>query len=647
MIPISEPTLASLFAGFALWAALTALGLLASWALAAVLLPARGALARAQATLLIQAALTLTAVQGLGAVGLLYRPALALAGLALFGGALLWSLRRGLPLRALLASDLALPGAVLREAIREREVLTLAVFACVAPYLAQLLIIYCFRSWTWDPAWYHVPITNQAITEHGLGFLESHNVRAAGFTRNLELLSVWNVLLPRDTQFDDLAQLPFCALAFVSMAAWSRQLGASRALAAGLGAAFLLAPPLFMQAGSTHVDIACAALLLTAWQQWTGPRFGRTERLIGLLALILYCGTKFSGVFHAGLIAPLFIGRAVLEARRDKSTLRPLMIESVALVPLAFWLGGGLVYLHNLRMHANPIWPIETTFLGIQLPGAINSRQEWVPPFFTAPGSFERMIRSWYELPSTLWPDVRGGGYGPLYRWLTLPCGLLVLANLIQGRDLRRGFAVFGLFALSLLVPDPWWPRFTLCAAAAALGALLIVSQRLRSLWMQRALSLAALVLACAGIVEGWPGLYPLRSLNRALHTPHLARSLLQPVEWLWTEEMCRLREHDLHEGEAIAFDDSIFFLADLWTTDLRNRVVSVQHPADGEHQTAPPSPQADAAFLERLRSEHAVWAAVRPGQNAERALLAAGGKRLFVTPRYGAAVIRLPWANQ
>jgi|GEM_PF-798861 len=644
-MPLAETPLPLLFAGFALWAALSALGLAASWMAAAALLPGRGTLARLQLTLLLQAALTLTCVQALGAAGLLYRPALAVAGLVVFGLTAFVALRRG-PLRELLAHDLQQPRALAREAWSTQELLALAVVACAVPYLAQALLIYAFRSWTWDPAWYHVPITSQAITEHGLGFLESHNVRAAGFTRNLELLSVWNVLLPRDSQLDDLAQIPFCALAFVSVAAYLRQLGGSRALSAGLGAAFLLAPPVFMQAGSTHVDIACAALLMTCWQQWTGPRFGRAERLVGLLALFLYLGTKFSGLFHAGLLAPLFLGRGAVEWRYERLAFRQLCLELLYLLPVAFWLGGGLVYLHNLRLHGNPIWPIETRLLGLQLPGAINSAQEWVPPFFQAKGSFVHMVQSWYELPSTIWPDVRGGGFGPLYRYLTLPCGVLVLVDLIRGRELARSASVLGLFALALLVPDPWWPRFTLCAAAAGLGALLLIWQRLRLVWLRRALSLAALGLACAGIVEGFPGLYPLRFLGRALQTKHLERSLIQPADWLWTEEMCRLREHDLREGEAIAFDDSIFFLADLWTTDLRNRVFYLQHPADGEHPSAVWTPAQDAQYLERLRRENATWAAVRPGQHAERALLAAGGRRLFLTPRYQAAVVRTPWAQ-
>jgi hypothetical protein len=128
-----------------------------------------------------------------------------------------------------------------------------------------------------------------------------------------------------------------------------------------------------------------------------------------------------------------------------------------------------------------------------------------------------------------------------------------------------------------------------------------------------------------------------------ALSRDHLGRALLQPVAWLWTEPMCRLREERLRAGDAIAYDDSVFFLSDFWTIDLRNRVVYVQHASDGENRAAPPDPAADARYLEKLRAEHARWAAVRPGGHAERALLGLGAQPLFVTPRYSAVVLELP----
>ena len=87
------------------------------------------------------------------------------------------------------------------------------------------------------------------------------------------------------------------------------------------------------------------------------------------------------------------------------------------------------------------------------------------------------MVRSWYTVPppSAMRPDVRVGGFGPLFRFCTLPCLLLVAMSSAFGRRVADGVSVLGLFLLALLVPDAWWPRFTLCAAAAALAALTLV----------------------------------------------------------------------------------------------------------------------------------------------------------------------------
>ena len=98
---------------------------------------------------------------------------------------------------------------------------------------------------------------------------------------------------------------------------------------------------------------------------------------------------------------------------------------------------------------------------------------------------------------------------------------------------------------------------------------------------MRRAFGAFAVTLAAAGLAEGWPGLRVLPLLPRLLRADRLEQALVQPVHWVWTEEQCRMREYEMRAGDAIAFDDSVFFLADFWTVDLRNRVVFVAHALD------------------------------------------------------------------
>ena len=646
---LQDPAL-PLAAGYLLWALLSAQAVLAGWMLSAAWMPGASALARWQAAFLVTAGLLLTCVQGLGAVGALSRAALALAGFGSAALAIALALHRrrrggGPPLRALARSDLGLPAAVAREALSAREPLALAAAAALVPIGVSVAIVVLLRSWGWDPVWYHTPITNLAIQDRSLGFADTHDVRAAGQPRVVELLSVWNVLLPRDLALDDAAQLPFAALGAVAVAAWAHRAGATRAQAAGIGACWILAPPVFLQLHSTHVDVAAGALLVTAWVALTGPRFGRADRWTALAAMALYAGTKQSGLFHAVFLGPLLLVRTGVEARAELGRggrLAPLAGEAVLALAALFWLGGGLVYARNALVWGNPAWPYvaRLPLLGVALPGALDPAREWTRPFLLTPGSLAHLVRSWWTLPPLLWPDIRGGGYGPLFRWLTLPCTACVaVASVLPGRR-REAAAVVGLFALALSVPDAWWPRYALAAPAAALAALALVCSWVRGARAGRLLGAAAVALAVAGLAEGWPGYHVLPLLGPAARRTHAERATLRCIDWLWPEAGARRRETELREGDAIAYDDGVYFLGELWARDLRNRALYLPHPAD--HRRRPPSPADDAAWLRALRARGAVWAAVARGSRAERALSSTGAEMLFELPRSSARMWRL-----
>ena len=173
---------------------------------------------RAQAAILLGLASVLTCVQALGAAGQLRRAPLAALGLCIFGAQLAFAGRGALQV---LRRDLQTPLRMLREAWAEREPLALAVPAAAFALGVQALLAVCFRAWGWDAVWYHVPITNLAIQEHGLGFVPTSGEWLLGYPRNLELISVWNVLLPGSTLLENVAQLPFAALGCLSLAASS------------------------------------------------------------------------------------------------------------------------------------------------------------------------------------------------------------------------------------------------------------------------------------------------------------------------------------------------------------------------------------------------------------------------------------------
>ena len=659
-------------AGLALWCALTAFGLFTGWMLAAALAPERGLLLRWQVALTAFLCGVLSCVQGLAWAGVLDRPRLVIAALLLFGAELAIAVRalrvshyRGNADAGALGPGTLAPGALakrdalalprlLREAVAGREPLLLPLAAAAALLAMILCSIWYLRSWTWDALWYHDPIVDLMIQEKTLGFYPGpHLPFAQGYAKGVEMSSVWNVLLPGNTRLAEAAQLPFAALGMLALARWARRMGATRPFAAGCAALWLLAPPVFLQLGSTYNDAACAGCLIAGWVALTEPAFEGLELWLCAAAFALEAACKFTGMFHLGLVLPLLLARAGLSIRRA-GTAAPVACKAArvrrrsgqvaAAALLVSWIGG-FVYLRNWIIFDNPIYPMHTRipFLG-EVRGPTDPLVEWTQPFFRTKGTLGKMLHSWYVPFAALWPDVRTGGFGPLWRWVTLPALALAALLLLRRRARADAAAALGLLALSVVVPDPAWPRYVLAAPAAGIAAFALLHDALRPRLPRLGLSIAAAALGLIGLYQGLPPKGPgLAEVARAAQADPALRHSLQLVRWQWPQRAALLRETELREGDAIAYDESVAFPGELWTRDLRNRAVYLAHAQDvnsGGRQSI--DPRLDADYLSRLHAINAVWAAVRGGGYAAHALIAAGATPLFACPVSDAVVYRL-----
>src|SRR5206468_1414158 len=132
---------------------------------------------------------------------------------------------------------------------------------------------------------------------------QTHIPWISSYPRNVEWLSAWACLFTRDARLDDCAQLPAALLGSAVIAAWSRRVGATAAQAGGVSAAFLLLPPVFLQVPTSYVDVACASFFAAA-VLFTAEPPARRSRWMGALAMGLYVGSKFSGIFHLLLWLP-------------------------------------------------------------------------------------------------------------------------------------------------------------------------------------------------------------------------------------------------------------------------------------------------------------------------------------------------------
>jgi hypothetical protein len=632
--------------GWAIWALLTLLALAASYVLACAAYGDRPTGDRAVVTLLIAHVLILTPLLVLGLLGLLRAPLLAPACVVLFGVAATLGLRHAGKARMAerLRADLAAPRRLFAQAWHEREPMVAALALGAAAFGVSILLVWIFRSWNYDGTVYHVPLTAHFIQDGRVLDLDTHSPWIGGYPFNLELLAVWNCIFQRDNRLDDAPQLSFALLGAAVVAAWVRRLGGSRPLAAGLGASFLVLPPVLLQMSSNQVDIACAALLTTAAYFMS---FGnqRRDRWMALLAFGMYAGTKFTGLLHLLLLSPWLIGRLSLEIARTERKLRTaadMLLSIGALAGLSAW-----KYLDNAVKWGNPTYPFSLTvpLLDKTLPGYIDATRVYgAPPgstgtFWAAPGDFRRMIASWMDSAPQLWPDVRTGGFGPAFRYLLLWCALLVAVRAFFPGQFRRVLPVGVLFVAALVVPAASWPRYTLAAASAALIAFAIVHEWARVRWLQR-LGTALLVgLVAAGAYAVPKNLWKDREFymwpahfEPLLRAATEERRTAQVVNWLWPADWAARRETELRSGDVVVYDESADFISEYFTHDYRTNVgfvSSAGHAGD---------------YLQRVLGRRARWIGVTAGSEAEAALLGAGAELLFAAPRTSSVIYR--WSD-
>ncbi|WP_395857160.1 hypothetical protein [Cystobacter fuscus] len=633
--------------GWLVWVVETAMCLGAAFWVAAALYPDRGVLHRLIATLLVAPALILVPMQALGLVGAL-RPVWlgALAPVGFASAAAMASRHLGRERAwALLRSDLGVPVRLLREAVREREPAVLTVGVALGVLLFAGLLVWLYRSWMWDPVWYHVPITAYAIQMGSLDWIDTSVPWTQSHPKNIELLAAWNCIFPLDNRLDDSSQLPFAVLGAAVTAAWAREVGARPAFAAGVGAAWMLLPPMFLQMWSTHVDLACGAILSAAvffLRERPTPR----DRWMSLLALGLYAGTKMTGAFHLLLLGPWVAVRGGLELWHARGE-RWRRAGDMGLSVLALMAVGSFKYFQNLWKTGNPLWAfkVKLPLLGTELPGLFDpavfygSRPGESPLFFGSPGALEQLLRSWYVEQPVYWPDVRTGGFGPLFSWLLVPCLAWLVVELLRPRNWKTHLPILVLGLASLMVQSAWWPRFVMGVATAGLVALGAIQGRLRHLAPRLGLSLAFLALTA---VTFWRGasvqvlerdyfLFP-RHFGVLLRSSPEQRATRQVMDWLWPTEWSERKERELQAGDVVVYDQSVVFLGEFFARDYRTRVEYV------------PSNQGVARYLARIDALKPRWVGVEGGSAAEYALRAErGAQYLFHAPRSGIVLYRMP----
>lgn len=628
--------------GWFVWLLESLLCLAASYTVAARVYPDRGVLDRFLAAMLVDTTLILVAIHVCGYAEVLSPGPLAAVSTALFGAVLAVNARAvgWSRLREIAAGDLRAPARLARDVWRERELSILAWVPAAMAVGTCALMIWYYRSWTWDPAWYHNPKVSLAIQTHSLRWWSTPNEWTQANPQHVELLAVWNCIFPRDNRFDDSAQWPFLFVGAAVVAAWSRRVGASRALAASLGAVWIAMPPVYLQAHSLHVDVAWNSLFGAAvYFMARSPE--RRDRWMMFLAWGLFLGSKYTAIFHMALWSPLIVARMALELRAapkgTRARLAGDIVASALVVPaLGIW-----KLIQNFVHTKNFMYPFDVRIraLGIHMYGPSNPGVEYgsgadqSPTFFGAPNALQELLTSWYNDKPFYCPDVRSGGFGPVFRWLLVFAVVAVALDVVRGRGWRRALLPLALFVESLQVPVPYMTRFVLTTAMSSLVLYAIVASEVRPRIARVALALALVGLTWHGYDEGWRGyiVHP-RYFERARAAGPAERSALQIDTFLWPTRWAMAREEETR-GHVVAYDEGVHFLNDLFNHDWSSEVVFVSSrtPVD--------------AYMRRIRALDARWVGVSRGAPAEAALIAAGAEFLFQTPFSEMAMYRMPRA--
>ncbi len=352
---------------------------------------------------------------------------------------------------------------------------------------------YLLPVWQYDALGYHLPYVNFALQRGTFSDIPVDIPFLSTYPHVVEHVFIaWRALIP-DDRLIELAHVPFGLLGALAIATIARGQGARVATAVVAGAVWLTLPAVFLQLPTNYVDVASAALLLTAIAFVIGPA-DRTRIILAAIALGLFLGSKPSALVPAVV---LFIALAVAAWR---SGLRGTIAAAGALVLLL----GGETYVNNVVRQGNPVWPVHVDVGPIHLPGPL-SMSDLLASGAAAPRTHGNLAVRVFDSWSTIWPqvpafDMRIGGLGLLFL-IALPFAVIRLVRL-------RSIVIALAFVATLSTPDPAVARYVLAFAGLVLAFAVPAADHSRVRRTARAAVLSLVAAAAAlNVYVAYPGL--------------------------------------------------------------------------------------------------------------------------------------------
>ena len=329
----------------------------------------------------------------------------------------------------------------------------LIVTACglaIATVTAYLLPV-----WQWDALGYHLPYVNFALQRGTFADIPVDVPYLSTYPHVVEYIFIaWRALLP-DDRLVELAHIPFGLIGALAITTIAQRQGARADAAVAAGAMWLTLPAVLLQLPTNYIDVASAALLLTAIAFVLGP-VDRTRVLLAATALGLFVGSKPTAPVTAVAVF------AVLTTVAYRGGLRGL-IPVAGLVALTL---GAESYMVNSVRHGNPLWPVRVDAGLVHLPGRF-PMSELLASGAAAPRTHGNLAARVFDSWSTIWPsvpafDMRIGGLGVLFL-AALPVAVI--------RTIRERSVILALLLVATVVtPDPAVARYVLAFAGLVLA---------------------------------------------------------------------------------------------------------------------------------------------------------------------------------
>jgi len=441
-------------------------------------------------------------------------------------------------------------------------VLGVAAFALGVVTLAA----YFLPVWQWDALGYHLPYVNFALQRGTFADIPVDVAYVSTYPHVVEHVFIaWRALIP-DDRLVELAHLPFGLLGATAVGVIAYRQGA-RASAVAAGAVWLTLPAVFLQLPTNYVDVASAALLLTAIA-FVLSSVDSTRVMLSAIALGMFLGSKPSAPLAAVLV---FSALAVAAWR---SGLRTIAIAAVVVLLL-----GGESYLTNFVRQGNPVWPVRIDLGPIHLPGRF-PMSDLLASGAAAPRTQGSLAMRVFDSWTTIWPavpafDMRVGGLGVLIL-VALPFALISVIR-------QRSVVVALVFVATLATPDPAVARYVLAFAGLVLAFAVPTIDHPR---VGKFVHASALVLVALGaahnVYVAYPGLTgegpPLRAYVDMSDYERRRAVGADGVPTPFLDAVARVGP-----GEIAVFDETAYLPYLAWPPDLSRDAVRIPDDATAE----------------------------------------------------------------